>query len=184
MGSTNTEPDHSEDNICSYQAYLTNCLSPLTSHTREVFLPKSTCNELTDKLKKLIIAQNKNVGSSSPCSPTTLSHASHTPPISTKPVISHQVKVHGVEEMFETPSADPPTKDHHQDPLLAMVHDSLSQPEISDSSDIAQLLSVNKSTTQKDSKCIAKLHRQYVFARVNKAATELIDRGTNGGLWI
>ena len=87
-----------------------------------------------------------------------------------------------MEEPSETSSPDPPTEDHHHDPLLTMVHDSLIQPEISDSSDIAQLLSVNKSTTQKDSKCIAKVHRQYVFARANKAAAQLIDRGANGGL--
>ena len=78
--------------------------------------------------------------------------------------------------MSETPSAEPPTEDLHQDPLLTMVHDSLSQPEISDSSDIAQLLSVSKSTTHKDSKCTL-VHRQYVFARANKAATQLINRG-------
>ena len=63
-----------------------------------------------------------------------------------------------------------------------MAHDSLSQHEILDCSDIAQLLPVNKSKTHKDSKCIAKAHTQYVFARSNKAAIQLIDRGTDGGL--
>ena len=85
-----------------------------------------------------------------------------------------------MEEPSETPSADPLTEDYHQDPLLTFAHDTLSQPEILDSPDIAQLLSVNKSTTQKDSKHIAKVHRQFAFARANKADTQLIDRGTNG----
>ena len=76
----------------------------------------------------------------------------------------------------------PPTEDLHQETLLAMVHDSLSQPEILDSSDIIQLLSVNKSTTHKDYKNTVKVHRQYVFARANKGATQLINRGANGGL--
>ena len=143
---------------------------------------KSIWNELTDKVKKLIITHNKSVCSSNPCSPATSSPASHTPPIGTKPVINCQVKVDEVEEPYETPSAEQPTEDLHQDLFVALVHVSLSQLEILDSSDIAQLLSVNKSSTDKDSKCIAKVHRQYLFGRANKAATQLINRGTNGGL--
>ena len=57
-------------------------------------------------------------------------------PIGTKPVISCQVKVHEVEELSDNPSDDPPPEDLHQDALLPMVHDSLNQPEISNSSDI------------------------------------------------
>ena len=57
-----------------------------------------------------------------------------------------------MEEPSETPSDDPPPDDY-QNPLLAMVHNTLSntlsQPAILDSSDIAQLLSVSKSTKTK-----------------------------------
>ena len=63
-----------------------------------------------------------------------------------------------------------------------MAHDSLSQPENSDSSDTAQLLSVSTSTTHKDSRYISKVHRQYVYTRANKVATQLIDMGANGHL--
>ena len=87
-----------------------------------------------------------------------------------------------VDELFETPSADPPTEYIHQDPLLTMAHDSLRQPEILDSSDITQLLSLTKSTTHKDSEHTTKVNRQYVFARANKAATQCINRGANASL--
>ena len=122
----------------------------LATHPRFPSLSPSGMNLLT-RSKKLIIANNKNVVSSSPCSPATLCPASHTPPINTKPVINHQVKVHEVDYHSETPSDEPSTEDHHQDPLLVMVHDSLSQIEILDSADIAPILSINQSTTQKDS---------------------------------
>ena len=131
-------------------------MSHLPSDTSKVFLPKSIWNELPKNVKKLIIVHNKNDDSSSPHSPATQSPTSHMTPIGTKPVINCQVKVHEIEEMSESPSTDPTTEDLHQDPLLTMVHDSQSQPEISNSSDIAQLLSINKSTTRH----IAKVHRQ------------------------
>ena len=79
-------------------------------------------------------------------------------------------------------TSEPPPEDLHQDPLLTMVHDLLSQAEICDSSNIAQLLSVIKSTTCNDSRFTAKVNRQYSFARANKAATQLNNRGANGGL--
>ena len=126
-----------------------------------------------------MIAHNKNVVSSSPSSPATLSPTDHTPPISTTPVTNCHVKVHMADESSETPDADPSAEDCHHVPLLTMVHNSLNQPE---TSDIAQLLSVNKSTTHKDSRHIAKGHRQYVLARANKTAIQLIKRGANGGL--
>ena len=103
-------------------------------------------------------------------------------PISTKLVINHQVNVHEVEELSETPGADPAPEDLHQDSLVTMAHDSLSQTEISDSSDVAQLFSVNKSTTHKHSKCTVKVHTQYGFTRAHKSATQLINRGANGDL--
>ena len=118
IASTNTELDHTEDNISTYQAYPTNFSSPSASHTSKVLIPKSIWNELGNKIKNLIIAHNKNVGCSSPCSPATLSPASHTPPIRTKPVINHQVKVHEVKELSETPCAETPAEDYHQDPYL------------------------------------------------------------------
>ena len=39
MLSTDTELDHTEDNISTYQAYLTNLSSPSASHTFKVFSP-------------------------------------------------------------------------------------------------------------------------------------------------
>ena len=57
----------------TFQAYLTNLSSSSPCHTSKIFLPKSIWNELTDKVKKLIIAHNKNVASFSPSSPATLS---------------------------------------------------------------------------------------------------------------
>ena len=86
-------------------------------------------------------------------------------------MINNHVSILEVEELSETLSDDPPTVDYHHDPLLAMVHDSLNLPAISDSSDIAQLLSVNKSSTQKDSKHLATVHRQDVFARAKTSAS-------------
>ena len=65
MGSTNIELDHPEDDICTHEVYLTNLSSPMPSHTPKLFLPKSIWNELTNKVRKLIIAHNKNIGSSS-----------------------------------------------------------------------------------------------------------------------
>ena len=78
MGSIDTELDHTEDDISTYLLYLTNLFSPSPSHTSKVFLPKSIWNELTDKVKPLIITQNKNVVSLSLHSPATLSPTSHT----------------------------------------------------------------------------------------------------------
>ena len=147
-------------------------------HTSKIFLRKSIWNEVSDKVKKLTITQNKNIGSLSPHSPATPSPASHKTQIDTKPVINSHIKVDKTEKPSEAPSDDPTTEDLDQDPLLALVPDSLSQPEISNSSDIAQLLSVSKSTTHKDSKCTAKVHRRYVFARAKKEVTQ----HANGGL--
>ena len=135
-----------------------NLSSPSPIDTSKILLHKSIWNEVSDKVKKLTITQNKNVGSFSPCSPATPSPASHKTQIGTKPVINSHVKVDRTEEPSETPTDDPTTEDLDQDPLLVMVPDSLSQPEISNSSDIDQLLSVSKSTTHKDSKCTAKVH--------------------------
>ena len=148
MGPTETGPDHTEGHTTTYQAYFTNHSSPWHSHTSKVFLPKSIWNELTDKVRKLIITHNKNVANSSPSSQATWSPQSHTSAISIIPVINHHMKVHEVEELSDTPSAESPTEDHQQEPRLTLVHDSLNQYEITDSSDIAQILSVNKSTNQ------------------------------------
>ena len=84
--------------------------------------------------------------------------------IGSKPVIICQVKAHELEETSETPSDDPPIEANYHDPLLAMVHDSLNQSEITDSSDIAQLLSINKANTQKDPQLTATIHTSYIYA--------------------
>ena len=147
-GLIDIDSDHVEDNTTNYQAYLMNLSSPSPSHTSKVFLPKSIWSELTDKVKKLIIAHSKYVAHSSPLSQAPSSSPSSTPPIGSKPVI-RQVKAHDMDEPSDT----------HHDPLLAMVHDSLNQPEITDSSDIAQLLSINKANTQKDPQYTAKAHK-------------------------
>ena len=84
--------------------------------------------------------------------------------------------------MSETPSARPSIEDNHHDPLLAMAHDFLNQSEITDSSDIAQLHSVNKANIQKDSQCTVKAHNCYIYAQANEEPTQLIDRCTNGCL--
>ena len=104
-GCINFEPYDSEDDICTYQAYHMNLLSLSPSHTSKVFIPKSIWNGLSNKVKELIIAHKKNVGSFCPHSPATSSPASHVTPISPKPVISCQVKVHEAEEPSETPGA-------------------------------------------------------------------------------
>ena len=54
-GSITFEPENSENDLCTYQAYLTNASSPLPSHTSKVFLPKSIWTELSDKVRKLIM---------------------------------------------------------------------------------------------------------------------------------
>ena len=100
MGSTDIEPDHTEDDISTYQAYLTNLLSPSSSQTSKFFsLSPFEMNFLTmSKSSSLSTTRMRNVTNSSPCLPATSSTASHTPPIGTKPVINSQVNVHEVEE--------------------------------------------------------------------------------------
>ena len=52
MRLTEIDLEHIEDNTTTYQAYLTNLLHLLPSHTSKVFLPKSIWTELTNKVKK------------------------------------------------------------------------------------------------------------------------------------
>ena len=64
-----------------------------------------------------------------------------------------------MEEPSETSSDEPSIEDTHHDPLLAIVYDSLNWSEITDSSDITQLLSINKANTQKEPQHTVKAHK-------------------------
>ena len=60
-----------------------------------------------------------------------------------------------------------------------MIHQTLTNEE-STSSDIEQVLSVNK--TKNTPTCPANIHHCYVFMHTNTSSHQLVDRGANGGL--
>ena len=144
-----------------------------------LFIPEIFWQKFSSDNRKLIIEYNKKIPPKtwSPSSGNTRS-LPNTPRVpdggKSCSISCHQGQEEGAHEPANPPNEETSGQDEQ---LLAMVHETINAPANHPSSDVDQVLSVNRGNTRT-------LKTSYIFtkAQSNPSLHQLIDRGANGGL--
>ena len=140
------------------------------------FLPHHIWGTLSESTKQMIIEHNKKVKLNNPTPYPSGSKTKPNPTLGKPTPTPKQVHQHSQDEPTEEPSSDTSTQ--------TLVNQCLAESGI-DPTDIQNVMSVSyakRNISSHESSRQIQTHQRYVFARVNQANHQLIDRGANGGL--
>ena len=140
------------------------------------FLPHHIWETLSESTKQMIIEHNKKVRLNNPTPYPSGSKTKPNPTLGKPTPAPNQVHEHSQDE----PTEEPPSDISNQ----ALVNKCLADSGI-DPTDIQNVMSVSYAKgniSSHESSRQIQTHQRYVFARVNQANHQLIDRGANGGL--
>ena len=158
----------------SYSVFQSHFQGSSTSNTQKIFLPKPIWEKLSKDQQQMIIDHNRSLPKSGS---SHLSTSNKSPsPLPHKPTPQQTAK----SQQVHTHQSDVSTADTTNiettpsDPLLAMVHQSISTSD-DDASDITKVLSAKRSRQIQVCKC-------YLFQHANHTNNQLVDCGANGGL--